>query len=295
MRISWVLILCGLISGCSGIAILEGAAGERVVHLQSQFFEHKVLVKPQQILEPDKQVLSSEVIVVVVEGDGMPWKESGVLALDPTPSDPLMLDWYRQWTGSAIYLGRPCYYGAKELQPPKPQVEIHTVYRLSSCNPYWFSMGRYSQPVVQSMVEVLSEILPAETRVVILGHSGGGALAMLMAAKLDQVVAVVTLAANLDVQKWVEFHDYTPLYGSLDPARENVLPPRIRQLHMASAADDVILPAWIKAEARRQEGEYVEWQTSANRTEVGDVQGAHGLWRDKWAAINMEILRLTSK
>src|SRR5690606_13173615 len=49
--------------------------------------------------------------------------------------------------------------------------------------------------------------------------SGGGTLATLLAAHLP-AIAVVSIAANLDVAAWTRLHGYLPLDGSLDPARQ---------------------------------------------------------------------------
>ena len=64
-----------------------------------------------------------------------------------------------------------------------------------------------------------------------IGYSGGGTLAQLVAEKFTQTRAVVTLAGNLDLAAWVQLHDYTPLGGSLNPAERPPLPGHILQIH----------------------------------------------------------------
>jgi pimeloyl-ACP methyl ester carboxylesterase len=64
-------------------------------------------------------------------------------------------------------------------------------------------------------------------RVVWLGYSGGGVLAMLLAARVPETIGVVTIAANLDVQAWAAQQGGSPLIGSLDPAREPPLPAHV--------------------------------------------------------------------
>jgi len=271
--------------------VLKNVAGDNVLELKSHYFEHKALIKPAQLIDSASPIPANE-IVVVIEGDGRPWKGPGVLALDPSPPEPLMLGWYQQWQGNAIYLGRPCYFGAKELQPPRPPVVIQTSLRLNTCDPYWFSMGRYSQPVIQSMVNVLKGLLPRGARVVLLGHSGGGTLAMLVASQFEQVTAVMTLAGNLNVGQWVRYHGYTPLYGSLDPATEALLPPDIEQLHMANQGDTEILPEWIEVETKRQSGLYIQWP---EKTDESLTLPGHQDWRARWNDINREIVKLGAK
>ena len=55
--------------------------------------------------------------------------------------------------------------------------------------------------------------------VVLIGYSGGGVLAVLIAPQVPGS-AVVTIAANLDVEAWARWHQYTPLSGSLNPATQ---------------------------------------------------------------------------
>ena len=69
------------------------------------------------------------------------------------------------------------------------------------------------------------------------GFRGGGTLAMLLAEHLPQIHGIVTIAGNLAVGAWTQYHRYTPLMGSLDPALRLPLNPGIFQLHMVGAKD----------------------------------------------------------
>ena len=93
--------------------------------------------------------------------------------------------------------------------------------------------------------------------VVLIGHSGGGVLAMLLAARIADVVGVVTVAGNLDVAGWTGLHDYSPLALSLDPATGPVLAPRVHQLHLAGGADRDVPPALVRSGVARQAGAQV--------------------------------------
>jgi pimeloyl-ACP methyl ester carboxylesterase len=102
------------------------------------------------------------------------------------------------------------------------------------------------------MTEAIATLIErtAPERVVLIGHSGGGTLAVLIGERLATVDAVVTVAANLDVDAWSRHHGYTPLAESLDPARA----PAVRtvpQLHYSGAADDNVPPVLQTAFAQR--------------------------------------------
>ncbi len=73
--------------------------------------------------------------------------------------------------------------------------------------------------------------------ITLIGFSGGGVLAMLLAERLKQTETVLTIAANLDIAAWADHHGYTRLRGSLNPATQPALPPQIRQIHIAGGRD----------------------------------------------------------
>jgi pimeloyl-ACP methyl ester carboxylesterase len=66
------------------------------------------------------------------------------------------------------------------------------------------------------MARALEGLVGDNNLVLLIGHSGG-ALAILLAARVPQVVAVVTIAGNLDTDVWTKLHGYLRLQGSLNP------------------------------------------------------------------------------
>jgi pimeloyl-ACP methyl ester carboxylesterase len=173
---------------------------------------------------------------VYLEGDGTPWRTRYELAMDPSPQRPLMLELMLLDSAPALYLGRPCYHRVADAH----------------CEPLWWTWRRYSPEVVGSLDRALQRYASAYDELVLFGHSGGGALAMLLAARRSDVTAVLTLAANLDPDAWAAAHGYTPLQGSLNPAREPPLPASVWQLHVLGARDSNITPAMIVPAVSRQ-------------------------------------------
>jgi pimeloyl-ACP methyl ester carboxylesterase len=78
----------------------------------------------------------------------------------------------------------------------------------------------------------------ANRTLTLIGYSGGGVLAMLIAARVDQVRRVVTIAANLDTDAWTDHHGYSRLKGSINPAGQPPLHAGIQQIHLAGGHDD---------------------------------------------------------
>lgn len=176
---------------------------------------------------------------VYIEHDGTPWIAGVQPSDEPTPRRPLALELMARDTGPRLLLGRPCYFG--HAHDP-------------GCDVRAWTHGRYAPEIVASMAAALrSYILSGGYgEVVLIGYSGGGTLAWLIAPSVPQVRAVVTIAANLDVARWASLHGYTPLDGSLDPARLPRLDPAIRQLHYAGGRDANVPSAIIESFAARQ-------------------------------------------
>lgn len=176
---------------------------------------------------------------IYIEGDGVPWIRQNIVATDPTPLKPLMLSLMTQDSRPAIYLGRPCYNGMNK-DP--------------SCNPWLWTYGRYSRQVVESMRTVLNTLVRenAIDSMTLIGHSGGGTLAMLLAEKVPQVRKVVTLGGNLDIEAWTSKHGFTTLQDSLNPARRAPLPRQIKQLHFVGADDKNVPQEMLKAAVKQQ-------------------------------------------
>ncbi len=201
---------------------------------------------------------------VYFDGDGTPFLDARHVAMDPTARDPLILRLMALDVAPAVLLGRPCYYNGA-----------------GACNAALWTEARYGEAVVASQAAALARLVAPRpsARVVLIGYSGGGALAMLVAAREPRVDAVVTIAANLDTRAWSLHHGMPPLAASLDPAALPVLPASVRQLHVAGAADARVPPALIRAEAARQQ--------AAFRIVAGADHGC--CWEAAWPEILREI------
>jgi len=200
---------------------------------------------------------------VYIEGDGTPWIRHRWVARDPTPRNPMALKLMRLDANPSLYLGRPCYHGLHDMPP---------------CEPRFWTAARYSEAVVESMAMALNALLEelSMDEAVLIGHSGGGTLAMLLAARIPPVRAVITLGANLDTDAWAAYHHYTPLHASLNPARLAPLPPRILQLHLAGEEDVHVPPGLIRPVVERQYN--VHWQ-------VVRGQNHDCCWEALWPAV----------
>ena len=184
---------------------------------------------------------AGNILHVYIENDGQPWAGRYAVAGDPTPTQPLMLRLMAADTQPSVYLGRPCYLGLSTTPP---------------CTPMAWTHERYSPAVVDSMAAALQRVVATHQpdKLVLLGHSGGGTLAVLLADRFRQTVAVLTLAGNLDVLAWSQLHGFTPLRGSLDPARQAGLAAGIIQRHYVGTMDRNVPPELLRLFVERRPG-----------------------------------------
>lgn len=208
-------------------------------------------------------------LVVFLEGDGAPWFTPTIVSLDPTPTNPLMLRLLTQTKGPVAYVGRPCYLGLAQD---------------TGCEPRWWTSARYNDRVVSSMANAIKHLIAARGyhNIALIGHSGGGVLAMLLAHELgDQVRAVITLAANLDTDSWATYHGYTPLADSRNPAMLPALPQSVYQAHFVAAEDRIVPPHITREGLRNQPQPHIVTLDHVN----------HANWEHVWPRIENIINR----
>jgi hypothetical protein len=228
--------LAGAAGGCvtpmSRVAHLARVAGFQEDLVTGSRFRHRIYRREAHGAD------ASSVLHVYIEGDGQPFLSRTTVALDPTPREPLMLRLMALDPARSLYLGRPCYFDLSH-DP--------------GCDPSFWTVRRFSPEVVDSLAVVLrSEMIRANAREVELyGHSGGGTLAVLLAARVASVTRVVTIGATLDTAAWCALHGYTPLLGSLNPAELGPNPELPRVLHLVGSQDTNTPPELVESAAAR--------------------------------------------
>lgn len=191
--------------------------------IQTRFF---LLVAYSRIDDPRQPVH------VYFEGDGLAWISRSRLSDDPTPHRAVGLALAA--TDSApnvIYLARPCQY-----------IDLHA----HPCESIWWSGKRFAEEVVRSENEALDTLMRGAPMqlVHVIGYSGGAAIAVLVAARRQDVASVRTVAGNLDIEAVNRFHGVSPMPDSLNPIDVASALARIPQIHFTSTGDTVV-PASI--------------------------------------------------
>lgn len=175
------------------------------------------------------KLIKSTQLHVYIEGDGRPWWTRRQVARDPTRGELVALSLMALDSRPSLYLGRPCYFN---LDDP-------------ACAPEWWTQKRYAQEVRQSLSAVIDHYADQFDSICVVGFSGGGSLAMLLANYRNDIKCVVTIASNLNTEEWAQHHSYSPLHGSINPATLSY-DNNIRQLHLAGGKDKAV-PAQLIA------------------------------------------------
>lgn len=272
MKYAPILAAAFALAGCATPAAridrIAATAGLQRIELQGTQFQHVAYLRNGNTDQPWH---------IYLEGDGTPFTSPTEPAPDPTPRRPLALELMLADTRPAMYLGRPCYNGHAQ-DPP--------------CQTALWTSDRYSERVLASMAAALTHILESKhiTQVFLVGHSGGGTLAVLLADRIPQTLAIITLSANLDTDAWTALHDYTPLTGSKNPARQMALPGDIPQWHLVGSKD-ALVPPWITRRGSAQ-------QVSSHVIEFADADHAC-CWARYWPValeqISVSVARPAAK
>lgn len=207
--------------------------------------------------------------MVYIEGDGFPWMSHGVAALDPTPRNPVALHLAtRDKSPNVIYLARPCQY-SKTLDPDQP------------CSLKYWTDARFSPEVIQAMSAELDSIKSQYglTGFNLVGYSGGGAVAALLAEKRKDILSLRTVAGMMDTAVFTKLHGQKMLNGSLNPATHANLTANIPQHHFIGLQDE-IMPTPVYDSFERAAGP----STCMRSSFVDGVDHETG-WVSKWPTL----------
>ena len=176
----------------------------------------------------------------------------------------------------AAFLGRPCQY----IGASKPPCTLD----------YWTS-HRYAPRIVAAIGQAIDRTKRemAAQSVVLIGYSGGGSVAALVARGRTDVKGLITVGANLDHRAWTSLHAVSPLSGSLNPADFAAELERIPQVHFVGAQDTIVPRSVVMA--------YVNKMSDPSRTRVLVIPGfSHGCcWIEGWPGLLVRAKSLLAK
>jgi hypothetical protein len=214
------LLLFGALSGCAALdrdAHADALAQPAHLHRQLVDTGPFVLTAFSRISQPAKPLR------VYIEGDGVAWLSRTEPSLDPTPREATGLALAAQDRApNVVYLARPCQFTPMAMNP--------------RCGiPYWTGK-RFAADLIDSMNDAVSRFaaLTPGQPVELVGYSGGGAVAVLIAARRSDVVSIRTVTGNLDDEFVNRLHDVIDFASRVAS---------IPQVHFSGAKDEVVPPS----------------------------------------------------
>lgn len=265
-------ILCLIIFILSGCAIPSPQARwNHADELANKAHWHKLRLPAKTFILSayvPSRMLHADLLTVYIEGDGLAWISRSQPSADPTPRNPIALELaLRQPQGAAVYLARPCQYVA--------------LADIQNCRKEFWTNKRFSPEVIEASDLAISELKRrfAATKLILVGYSGGAAVAALVAAKRGDVVRLVTVAGNMDHRKWTEMHSVPELAGSLNPTDEWRALSKLSQRHYIGGRDKVVARPVIDA--------YASHFPLNRKPEIVMIPEFDHLccWVDKWESI----------
>lgn len=207
----------------------------------------------------------SNYLHVYIEGDGQPFIQNRYINADPTSTQGLMLDLMALDTAPSVLIGRPCY---------------HHISARNCQNSKWWTSRRYSPEIVTSIAQAIGKINVSDKDLRLIGFSGGGSIALLLARELKEIDELITISANIDTKAWTEKHSYTPLYGSLNPIEHLSDMRSVKQTHLIGELDHNI--------------PYKSWQRDVARQENTEVKIYSGVshnccWQEIWRELTQAL------
>lgn len=186
--------------------------------------------------------------IIFIEGDGAAWTRSGTKPpLDPTPRrliplelamlESRVLDQHEGPEASntlIAYVSRPCQFRKAE-----------------ECNEALWTSARFGSRVQELMNDAIRALVHTtltkglaleenQPRLILVGYSGGGTIAALLAASRGDVDCLVTLAAPLDIHAWARDQGLSPLFGSQNPVALLDRLGSVRSHHFVGENDSVV-------------------------------------------------------
>lgn len=245
IQITFIAVLTLLLTSCAEVRPVLDAPGFEKILVEADGFN---LTTYQKFTD------KTSVIRFYIEGDGFAWATSTQPSSDPTPKYPTAFYLAKQDPApNVVYMARPCQY-SKDSSP--------------KCSMEYWTKRRFSMEVMQAMNKAVNKIKPSPAqRIELVGFSGGAVVAVVLSARRSDVIALRTVAGNLDHEYVNKFHHVSQMNESLNAVDFTQNIKAIPQMHFISTKDKVIPPVVIKKFVDMQESNcahYYEYEHASH-------------------------------
>lgn len=259
-------------TGCANIS-LEGRHDlARDIAASAQMQPKTLAASPFALTSFVKITAPSRPAHVYIEGDGLAWLSRTEPSLNPTPTDPIALRLAAHDNApNVIYLARPCQYSGTTND--------------ARCDMKYWMGSRYAPEVLRSYNTALDQLKTTHnlSGFELIGFSGGGTMAAILAGQRNDVESLRSVAGNLDHHEHSRVHDVSMLGNSLNPPQYADKLARVPQYHFIGGDDNIVPKSIYDSYASA-----LPAQNCTSYKIVRDIGHDSG-----WAAVWPELLRVT--
>lgn len=207
--------------------------------------------------------------VIYIEGDGNVTRFGGTPSANPTPKNHMTLNLaFKDKRENVIYIARPCQYTPMRMNP--------------ACTTEYWTNKRWSEDSVDNINNVINLVAAKAKNIHLVGFSGGGGIAILVAAKNKKVKDIITIAGNLDVEEFVKYHKNIPCIGSLNPIDYAEKVKNIPQMHFVGSKDSRVPFFIADSFVRKSNSSCVKYRIIEGKTHSKG-------WIDDWSELLANI------
>lgn len=257
-----IFVLAFTLTSCGTLSPMERKDNADKIALSNGF--NNKLVRGDKFLIYTYQKITDQAkpYVIYIEGDGF-IASRGSISSDPTPRNPVLITLASiDNRPNVVYIARPCQYSLE--------------YNSNICDKSYWTSKRLSNDSVESINEVIKTIA-RNNDVNLVGFSGGGGIAILVAARNPNIKSVITIAGNLDHIKFNKIHNAEPMMESLNPIDYTAKIQNIPQLHLSGEDDKIVPPVIAESFTKKSSSKCVHQKTFAGCTHA---KGWSLVWKD---------------
>jgi hypothetical protein len=201
--------------------------------------------------------------VFYIEGDGSISIGRYAIADNPTPSKVMLFKLATLDTRpNVVYIARPCQYTPVELN--------------SNCNQVYWTDKRMAKEVIESTNIVINSINNGKPASLV-GFSGGGGTAILVAVRNKHIKDIITIAGNLDIESFSKYHGVYALKKSLNPIDYAIKINNIPQLHILGSKDTIVPNSIMHGYVKASSSNCIQQKIFPNITHT---KGWDKVWQD---------------
>ncbi len=255
-----------LLSGCvaSSFLYMRSETAQRIA-APAWMIKRDILASPYVLRAYERIHNKGGVANIYIEGGASEFSDINEWSDNPTPINPVALHLSSKDSfDNVIYIARPCQYNG--------------LVSGDKCDSSDWNENRFSERILNAFDDALDDIAGRYGiyGFNLIGYSGGGVIALLLANNRSDILSVRTIASPLDIDTQYGVLGDVNLSGSLNPkdfasklsnipqyhfigGQDRFIPPSILHSYVQSVSDDRCIKTMFIQEASHDRGWVDKW------------------------------------